>query len=59
MKNFQNSNRGRKIKKNKIETENIQGIKGKSWKLKITEMKNTTENFKRFPRKQRKNESKI
>lgn len=34
MKNFQNNNRGRRIFKKK-ETENIQGIKGKSWKLKI------------------------
>ena len=35
MKNFQNNNRGRRILKKKKETENIQGIKGKSWKLKI------------------------
>lgn len=36
MKNFQNSNGGRRIeKKKKKETENIQGIKGRSWKLKI------------------------
>lgn len=35
MKNFQNSNGGRRIEKKKKETENIQGIKGRSWKLKI------------------------
>lgn len=34
MKNFQNINGDRRIEK-KMETENIQGIKGRYWKLKI------------------------